>query len=300
MKRFNVLAIFLILAIGFVPIASFAQHVANGSCRLAWSFDFSLPKNVGATFEIGYGESPSQYLTIVNVGPELETTCSEIGIIQEKFYFASVRATKLGPSGQTLMSEWASPEVWFEYRADPGGGGGGTNNLPPEGILTLSLGTPHSPYQPVKPDNLGNYLLEAIDFKVNIESLTHEWEIEGDALVAMPDSGSRLDTDEEVLMGPKVVYQMDIQQAGTYYAWVLARGVDGGSDSLHLGIDGGVQLKQVGDLNRSDFKWVNRNRQGNILTIDLSIGLHDVALYMREDGAKIQAVLFTLDSTFRP
>jgi hypothetical protein len=107
-------------------------------------------------------------------------------------------------------------------------------------------------------------------------------------------------------------YCVNFPTAGTYYIW--ARGStanDGGNNSFHLGIDGvspDEMTRRIGNRtnnwgadpgNVNAFGWVrdvNGSTNVGANVVISNAGIHTVNVWMREDGIKIDRILFTTDS----
>ncbi len=101
---------------------------------------------------------------------------------------------------------------------------------------------------------------------------------------------------------PHLDYVVNFNKTGTYYVWVLAYGMDGNSDSLHVGLDG-EEPSTAATMSgfNGNYGWTNQIMNGGRPTIDVTTaGDHTVNLYMREDGAVVDKILLTTNPDYTP
>jgi alpha-glucosidase (family GH31 glycosyl hydrolase) len=104
------------------------------------------------------------------------------------------------------------------------------------------------------------------------------------ALIALPD----VEVLREDRGGPRVEWDVEVEQAGTYNLWIRGHAYgDGDDDSVHTG-DGTVSFTDA-----ADWTWARG-------TIALSAGANTISLWMREDGAILDRFVLTLDASFVP
>ena len=101
------------------------------------------------------------------------------------------------------------------------------------------------------------------------------------------------------------MYFVDFSTTGTYFVWTRACGPSGKDDSIHMGIDGTenttANRKRTGKP-CSSFEW-NRGRMSSAPDATIfvgSAGVHEINLWMREDGSRVDKILLTTDSSFTP
>ena len=84
-----------------------------------------------------------------------------------------------------------------------------------------------------------------------------------------------------------------------YYFWSRGSGADKDGESFHIGIDGdrvGTQAMPVGD----NWTWQQLGRN-TPLKVKLEKGkIHELVIWMREDGARIDQIILTNDERFKP
>jgi len=123
----------------------------------------------------------------------------------------------------------------------------------------------------------------------------------GSALDSVPDSGVNAD---DTTAGPRLDYEVDFEQTGTYYVWVRTRGPNRRGNSVHLGLDGEPASyggNGVGD-HRDRWVWENEVIQTSkrvTVTVDSS-GVHTVNVWMREDGTQVDKLLLTQNASYTP
>lgn len=112
------------------------------------------------------------------------------------------------------------------------------------------------------------------------------------AVITLPDSGANtlLST-----VGPRLDYTLNFLTTGTYYVYVRGRAGSGGggSDSIHVGLDGGaVTLAGTGLTSfNSSYSWQRQYNSTNTVINVTSTGSHDLNIWMREDGTVIDRIV---------
>ena len=98
----------------------------------------------------------------------------------------------------------------------------------------------------------------------------------------------------------KAVYTLNISKSGTYQVWGRVLAVSGNDDSFFVAMDSGAY--KVWDTKQcKSWTWdlVNSRKDG-ALSFQLSAGTHTFTLMQREDGTKIDQLIFTMDTDFTP
>ncbi|MGH7885830.1 MAG: InlB B-repeat-containing protein [Thermodesulfobacteriota bacterium] len=118
-----------------------------------------------------------------------------------------------------------------------------------------------------------------------------------------PDTGTSNNTNYSNL-STEMVYDVNFGTTGTYYVWIRSNGPDLDGDSLHVGIDGAenttsnrIQLDRT-----SSFTW-KRTQMGGTSNARLTVGssgVHEINIWMREDGSRVDKILLTTSSSFVP
>jgi len=148
--------------------------------------------------------------------------------------------------------------------------------------------------------------IEAENYASNSPSRDHSWIQRrnsnaggGNYMQALPDKGSIVNADIETTSA-HLSYLVDFQMPGKYYLWVRGKAEDASSDSLHYGLDrlaassGSTHL----ELPSGVFDWNTLSGPVRPALHISRIGIHNVDLWMREDGAMIDKLVLTSDSGF--
>lgn len=110
-------------------------------------------------------------------------------------------------------------------------------------------------------------------------------------------------TSDIPLRSPQLEYLVNFVQSGTYYVWVRGRSLDDASNSVHVGLNGGVVATStyIDGLPRPNFGWVNKLNNGSRASVTISKpGLNAIDLWVREDGAQVEKLLLTTDANYAP
>ena len=149
-------------------------------------------------------------------------------------------------------------------------------------------------------------VIEAENFPGNISRLGDTWQVPNSpvqgfsgtaALQALPDNGTFVSTNF-AQTSPEISAVANFSATGTHYVWVRGHGINGGGDSLHVGIDGEEVPTSAGITipRTSGYEWSNGSH-----TLDVgNQGIHTLQAWMREDGTYIDKVLLTTNPNFVP
>ena len=110
---------------------------------------------------------------------------------------------------------------------------------------------------------------------------------------ALPNNGIGTDTGT---YGPRLDFKIDFHTAGTYFVFLHLPTLPGSDDSVNIGLDGALVASNLGNTSGS-WKW----RTTNPASVGLNIttpGVHTFHIWMREDGAIVDKVILTTNSTF--
>ena len=159
----------------------------------------------------------------------------------------------------------------------------------------------------------GQVVMEAENFDQNNAGISDDWFLStiqgGFSGTGYMESGPNIPKNTYNLgytsNSPELMYQVDFSTTGTYYVWTRACGPTGSDDSIHMGIDGNesstANRKRTGRP-CSSFEW-KRDRMSSapdaIINVD-NPGVHEINLWMREDGSRVDKILLTTDSSFTP
>ena len=163
------------------------------------------------------------------------------------------------------------------------------------------------PYQQIS--NANNIIsIETEGFTDNVSQGGHIWPESfpighsgTSAMEATPNAGSVKNNNFES-KSPRLDYRINFTTAGSYYIWVRALGATGRDDSLHVGLDGAASATSS---NMSSFgqalDWSNTLKGGDAAMIDVAaVGEHTLNIWMREDGAVIDKLVLTTNSSYTP
>lgn len=122
----------------------------------------------------------------------------------------------------------------------------------------------------------------------------------GQVMQALPNDSTGYNTGYTTA-SPQLDFEINFNQTGTHYVWIRGMGPDGGSDSVHVGLDGGAvdTSDRMGDLN--GLNWLNNTMDNTPATIEItSTGRHTINLWMRESGVMVDKLLLTTSTNFSP
>ena len=146
-------------------------------------------------------------------------------------------------------------------------------------------------------------LWQAIDSQWEFSSEISGYTGEG-YVVANPDVKVRMgDTTD----GPRLGYNITFSNSGNYTIWVRMSAPNGGSDSVHIGFNGLPITYGYGVSTQSDDTWNWQNSSCSVCsdTIKLDVhvpseGQHQLHIWMREDGVRIDSIIMTNIAGFEP
>ncbi|MBL9167749.1 MAG: hypothetical protein JNN07_08410 [Verrucomicrobiales bacterium] len=156
---------------------------------------------------------------------------------------------------------------------------------------------------------------EHFDGNTPVESNNHAWELttatagySGDgAMEATPNVNLNVNIDTTI--SPRLDYNIEIVKPGTYYVWVrgLADSAPGlgQNDSINVGLDGELPATsdRIGFFPQgSGYVWSSTTLDGNsraMFTV-ATPGVHQLNIWMREDGFIVDKLLVTPDANYTP
>ena len=154
----------------------------------------------------------------------------------------------------------------------------------------------------------GDFLLviEAENFPGNISRLGDTWQVPGNpvpgfsgaaALQTLPDNRTSA-ISNYAATAPELSVTGSFATTGTHYVWVRGHGDRGGSDSLHIGIDGNEVPSSagIGIPRTSGYEWSNGTHTLNVS----GLGIHSLEAWMREDGTYFDKLVLTTNPNFVP
>lgn len=154
----------------------------------------------------------------------------------------------------------------------------------------------------------GTVVMEAESFAGNTPRSAHRWDrvahvpASGQALmVANPNANQHIDTGYATT-SPELAYPVLFTTPGTYYVWVRGRGATADDDSLHVGIDGAAvaTADRISGFGNT-LGWSRDTMDGAPATLEVTTpGVHQIHVWMREDGFWFDKLLLTTNANFWP
>jgi len=159
-------------------------------------------------------------------------------------------------------------------------------------------------------NNDGMISIEAENYNKKTEgSRNHYWDdvtkaaVSGIAMEAFPEDDFRLPWEEDLVsISPKMSYEIEFTQTGTYYIWVRGWAPSGSSDSIHIGLNNEVLLSSsnLNNFGINHWQWSNQNNMDpRTIEVD-NTGVHTLHVLMRESGVAIDKVVITKDLDYIP
>lgn len=154
----------------------------------------------------------------------------------------------------------------------------------------------------------GRVVIEAEHFMNNTPRSAHRWDLmsngqasSGAMMWANPNSNQFIN-DNYAATSPELSYAVRFTTTGTYYVWLRGIGQTANDDSCHVGIDGA----QTASADRitgfgSSLSWTRNTMDGPAATLQVAVpGVHDINLWMREDGLFVDKLVLTRSASFVP
>jgi len=158
----------------------------------------------------------------------------------------------------------------------------------------------------------GQVVMEAENFDENNTGSTDDWFLStsqgGYSGTGYMESGVNNGTNINTgyaANSPELKYLVNFTTPGTYHVWTRTCGPGSGDDSIHMGIDGNesstANRKKTGKP-CSSFRWFKNRMSGasDATIVVPSSGEHEINLWMREDGSRVDKILLTQSSSFTP
>jgi hypothetical protein len=116
-------------------------------------------------------------------------------------------------------------------------------------------------------------------------------------------TSSPFTTADAVLAGSAVLtYKIKFIRSGQLYIWARASRTGGGDDSYHAGIDGVITDSStfltfhMTDFDYGTWGWIYYRATAGQASVNIpSVGVHDLNIYIRENGFRIDKILLTDD-----
>ncbi len=121
------------------------------------------------------------------------------------------------------------------------------------------------------------------------------------AFQALTNTGTSYDTNY-VSNAPRLDFRVNFVKTGTHYVWVRGIGATGNDDSVHVGLNNAANTTadRISNLS-TNWTWTKATMDGPVATINVpSTGVHNVNLWMREDGVIVDKLVITSNSGYTP
>lgn len=158
----------------------------------------------------------------------------------------------------------------------------------------------------------GQVVMEAENYQSNITRNGKTWTLStadsgrsgAGTMNSLPDTGTAYNTSTSLpTTSPELRYNVNFSTTGTYYVWVLARGVNTASDTLHSGLDNQrVTTADRISLLRTGYSWRSVTLDSSSRpTLNITTpGIHTFNIWMYEDGSRVDKILLTTNSSYTP
>jgi poly(beta-D-mannuronate) C5 epimerase len=146
----------------------------------------------------------------------------------------------------------------------------------------------------------GMVVIEAEHFTGSTAASGHAWVgstnapgyVGASAMFASPNTGLNVSSNIQT-NSPGLKYQVQFTHTGTYKFWVRGWAASGSDDSVHVGVDGLTPQTVSYAVSGA---WIWKSGQVVIATV----GVHELNLWMREDGAYVDRLLITTNAGYVP
>lgn len=115
------------------------------------------------------------------------------------------------------------------------------------------------------------------------------------AMSALPNSGIGIDT-SIATTSPELKYNVTVSTPGVYNIYIRAQASTGNDDTIHIGLDGAIQGTSTAIVipQASTYSWGSTTIASGTAKINIATtGTHVISLYMREDGAIVDRMVFS-------
>jgi poly(beta-D-mannuronate) C5 epimerase len=146
----------------------------------------------------------------------------------------------------------------------------------------------------------GLVVMEAENFEASTTASAHSWVatngvagfVGAAAMRSMPNSGLTISTNLTTT-SPMLSYSVQLTNSGAAKLWIRGWAASGSDDSIYVGVDN-VPTPALSYGVTGAWFWKSAN-----ITLTNS-GLHQVNLWMREDGAYVDRLILSLNAAFTP
>lgn len=162
---------------------------------------------------------------------------------------------------------------------------------------------------PVFAESGGLVSIEAEHFSSQVNRSGNAWTVENDASASGDQQVNTSNNDADGFntdytgISSELTYDIQFESAGTYYVWVRADAPDTRSDSVHIGLNGeAVSTGSRISFNSGSHDWAgDRMDNAGRITIEVDApGVHQLNLWMREDGTAVDKIVISDDVNYVP
>jgi len=133
-----------------------------------------------------------------------------------------------------------------------------------------------------------------------IEDIGPYLDSSGRSYMYTPDNGVSFNAGQAPTNSPRLDFRVNLAGSTTYFVWVRMAGDNTNSDSVWVGINlttpGTASTTQVVTVNQLVWEW----RSSAAITTPATTGTYTVSVYMREDGANVDAIAIARQGTTPP
>jgi PA14 domain/Domain of unknown function (DUF1929)/Gylcosyl hydrolase family 115 C-terminal domain/Fibronectin type III domain len=152
-------------------------------------------------------------------------------------------------------------------------------------------------------EQAGQVVMEAENYDATISRNGKSWIARTDragfqgtaAMVAEPDTGTIINS-AYATTSAELTYQVQFNNAGTYYIWVRGLPDDDGNNSVTFGLNG-AEVSTADRMSTTlygSWVWYQTRMDGPVASIAIpSAGLHTINVWMTEDGFRLDRILLT-------
>jgi unsaturated chondroitin disaccharide hydrolase len=117
-----------------------------------------------------------------------------------------------------------------------------------------------------------------------------------------PDNNVTIDT-SYTTKSPEMSYKVQITKTGKYYIWLRGYAQNSDSNTVHLGLDGQAfaSSDKVATGSYGSWLWLSGSLDSGVTFLEInSAGAHTINVWMREDGFRLDRIVLTTDSKYKP
>jgi len=155
----------------------------------------------------------------------------------------------------------------------------------------------------------GLVLIEAENRDAALGSDAHSWiagadipASSGGFLRAEPDIGAGFDGSLKT-KGPRLDFRIEFVKTGIHHIWLRGFATGGNDDSCHVGLNGEVvsSADRITGFALNNWSWSKTTMDTASATLNIQTpGVHNVHVWMREDGFRLDKILLSTDASYVP